>query len=90
MAEPGTLDRVYHYALQTMVERGYAPHYTEIARAFGVAPEGGKQLLHDLMATGIPAWLHPSIDLIASIAPFNNLPTHYRIGVEGRALWFGQ
>jgi uncharacterized OsmC-like protein len=49
------LDRTHHFILETFVERGYAPHYTEIAARFGVAPEEGKKLLHDLMGTGLPA-----------------------------------
>jgi hypothetical protein len=32
------LDRTLHFVLETFVERGYAPHYTEIAARFGVAP----------------------------------------------------
>jgi hypothetical protein len=43
------------------------------------------------MATpGIPGWLHPHTDYIASFAPFNNLPTQYRITIEGQQKWFGQ
>jgi hypothetical protein len=35
-------------------------------------------------------WLYPGTDLIASVAPFNNLPNQYRIGADGRQGWFGQ
>jgi alkylmercury lyase-like protein len=84
------LDRTHHFILETFVERGYAPHYTEIARRFGVAPEEGKRLLHELMDSGLPMWVHPGTDLIASVAPFSNLPTQYRITVDGRPGWFGQ
>jgi hypothetical protein len=42
------------------------------------------------MAAGIPGWLHPSTDYIASFAPFNNLPTQYRITIERQQKWFGQ
>jgi len=84
------LDRTHHFILETFVERGYAPHYTEIAARFGVAPEEGKRLLHDLMSTGLPLWVYPDTDLIASFAPFSNLPTQYRISVDGRQAWFGQ
>ncbi len=61
MGEADTLDRVYDYVLQTFVARGHAPHYTELAAAFSVGPEQGKALLHDLMGTGIPAWLEVSV-----------------------------
>lgn len=32
---------------------------------------------------GLPVWLHPGTDLIASFAPFSSLPTLYRISVHG-------
>jgi hypothetical protein len=90
MADTILMDRVYQYVLNTMVERGNAPHYTEIAKAFSVDPEGGKALLHELVETGIPAWLYPDTDYIVSFAPFHNLPTQYRISVDGRRDWYGQ
>ena len=64
--------------LETFVEREHAPHYTEIARRFGVAAEEGKKLLHDLMSTELTFWTYPGSDLIASFAPFNNLPNRHR------------
>ncbi len=90
MADSKMMDRTFHFILETMVESGVAPHYTEIAKAFSVPPEEGKKLLHELMGTGIPAWLFPDTDQIASFAPLNNLPTQYRISVEGRQKWFAQ
>ena len=79
-----------HFILETFVERGCAPHFTEIARHFGVPPEEGKALLRDLIGMGLPMWLHPGTDLIASVAPFNNVPNGYRVSVDGRPGWFGQ
>jgi hypothetical protein len=35
-------------------------------------------------------WLYPETDLICSFAPFSNLPTQYRISVDGVQKWFGQ
>lgn len=84
------LDLTHHFILETFVARGYAPHHVEIARRFGVPPEEGKTLLHDVMRTGLPLWVYPGTDLIASFAPFNNLPNEYRVGVDGRQGWFGQ
>src|SRR5437870_1525541 len=74
----------------TLVKHGQAPHFTDIGRAFGVSPDEGRRLLHDLMAAGLPNWLFPSTDLIASFAPFNNVPTHYRISIDGQQKWFAQ
>lgn len=76
--------------MQTFVQTGRAPHYTEIAEEFNLHPEGGKKLLRQLMGTGMAMWLHPDTDLIASFAPFNNLPTHYRLTVDGQQKWFAQ
>ena len=90
MAEARLMDHVYHYTLETFVTTGQAPHYTDIAKAFSVQPEEGKRLLHELMGTGIPAWLYDDTDYIASFGPFNNVPTQYRITVEEEQRWFGQ
>ncbi len=90
MADAQQLDRTYHFIQETFVKQGNAPHYTEIASEFSVSPEEGKTLLHELMATPLPIWLYPGTDLIASFAPFNNLPTQYRITVEGHQKWFAQ
>ncbi len=84
------LDRVYHFIMETFVKSGRGPHFIEIAKEFGLSPEGGKRLLRDLMNVKMPNWLYPNTDLIASFAPFNNLPTQYRITVGGRQKWFAQ
>jgi hypothetical protein len=90
MADMRQLDRTYNYILETFIKRGDAPHFTEIAREFSVNPDEGKRFLHELMALPLPIWLYPKTDLIASFAPFNNLPTQYRITVEGQQKWFAQ
>jgi len=90
MAELETMDRAYAAMMRAFVERGQALHYTELARALGVGPDEGRGLMHDLMATGVPAWLYDGTDYVASFAPFNNVPTQYRISVEGQQRWFGQ
>ena len=91
MANPTNLDRTFHFIMKRMVESGQAPHYTEIASGLGLSVEEGRKALHDLMTTpGIPGWLFPNTDYIASFAPFNNLPTQYRITIEGKQKWFGQ
>lgn len=90
MTDKVQLDRTYNYILGTLAKRGFAPHYTEIAKEFSVKPDEGKRLLHELMALPLPIWLYPETDLIASFAPFNNLPTQYRISVDGQQKWFAQ
>jgi hypothetical protein len=73
-----------------MIATGQAPHYTELARELGVSMEAGRRLLHELVDTGIPAWLHPDTDYLVSFPPFHNLPTQYRVTVEGEQKWFAQ
>lgn len=84
------LDETYHYILSRFVERGQAPHFTEIAAQFRIPVEEGRRRLHELMAARLPNWLFPETDLVASCAPFNNLPTQYRISVDGEQKWFAQ
>ena len=90
MADLTGLDRAYHRIMQWFINGGQAPHYVELAVDLGLAVEEGRQLLHDLMDTGIPAWLHPQTDYLVSFAPFNNLPTQYRVTVDGQQQWFAQ
>ena len=90
MNEQTQLDKTFHTIMKCMVETGQAPHYTEIATTLGVSPEEGRKALHDLFEAGIPGWLFPDTDLITSFAPFNNLPTQFRITVDGQQKWFGQ
>ena len=90
MNDPAILDKTFHFILKRMIETGRAPHYTEIAAELGVSPEEGRKTLHELFRARIPAWLSPGADYIVSFAPFNNLPTQYRLTIEGQQKWFGQ
>ena len=90
MSAPGQLDRAYQIIINRMMETGQAPHYTELATELGVQPEQGRKVLHDLFSPIFPGWLYPNTDYIVSFAPFNNLPTQYRITIEGRQKWFAQ
>ena len=90
MSEPTILDKTFHFILRRMIKTGQAPYYTEIAAELGVLPEEGRKTLHELFSRRIPAWLFPGTDYIVSFAPFNNLPTQYRLTIEGQQKWFGQ
>ena len=90
MAELAMLDQAYHSVMQRIIHSGQALHYTELAAEMGLDVEAGKALLYDLIDSGIPAWLHPETDYIVSFAPFHNLPTQYRITVDGEQKWFAQ
>ncbi len=90
MSDLSILDRVFQIIMKRMVETGVAPHYTEIGGELGLGMEEARQAVHDLFAARIPGWLFPNTSLIASFAPFNNLPTQYRITVDGQQKWYGQ
>ncbi len=88
--DKATLEKTFHIIMTRMLKTGQAPHYTEIAAELGVPVEEGRRALLELFAAGVPGWLFPNTDLIASFAPFNNLPNQYRIMIDGQQKWFGQ
>ena len=90
MADLRQLDRAYAAVNRRFIESGRGPHYTELAEEFELTPDEGRELLHELMNAGIPAWVHPDTDYIVSFAPFNSLPTQYRISVDGTPGWYAQ
>ena len=90
MAESTNLDQIFHLIMKRMVKTGQAPHYTEIAAELKISMEESRRALHELFKAGIPGWLFPNTDLIVSFAPFNNLPTQYRITIDGEQKWFAQ
>ena len=90
MFDLNMFDRAYSIMMQGFISTGRAPHYTEFAAALGLSMEEGRQLLRELMQSGIPAWQHPDTDYVVSFAPFHNLPTQYRITIDGQQKWFAQ
>lgn len=90
MSEPTLLDKTYHCIMKSFIQTGQAPFYTEIAKELGISVEDGKKALGDLFRIWRSAWLFPNTDYIASFPPFSNLPTQYRITIEGEHKWFAQ
>jgi len=91
MTGTNKMNETFHFIMKELVETGQAPHYTEIAAALGVSIEEGRKALHALFSLPMfPGWLYPNTDTITSFPPFNNLPTQYRITVDGRQRWFAQ
>jgi hypothetical protein len=91
MTDIGILDRAFYTIMRSFFHTGQAPHYTGLAKSLGLSMEEGRQVLHDLVDTGVhPAWLHPDTDYIVSFPPFHNLPNQYRITVDGEQKWFAQ
>jgi hypothetical protein len=87
MSEPIRMDRTFDIIIKRMVKTGQAPHYTEIAAELEIPVEEGRQALHELFKAGIPGWLFPKTDFITSFAPFNHLPTQYRITIDREQKW---
>ena len=90
MSDPKLLSNSFRFIMKRMIETGQAPFYTELAAELGLSVEEGRKVQRDLFTSGIPGWLYPRTDLIVSFAPFNNLPTQYRITIDGEQKWFGQ
>ena len=91
MADRELLARTYNAAISHNVCDGHAPHYTQLAKELGLSPEEARTALHELEKAGVPGfWLHPGTDVVSSLAPFSNIPTQYRISVDGEQKWYGQ
>jgi hypothetical protein len=90
MSQQGPMDKVFQIIMKRMMDSGQAPHFTEIAAEMDVPVEEGRKLLHELFSPGIPAWLFPKTDYVGSFPPFSNLPTQYRITIDGQQKWFAQ
>ena len=85
------MDQAYSAIMHSLVVRGTALHYTELAGALSLSPEQGRETLRELVGLGVPGvWLAEGTDYVSSFAPFSNLPTQYRISLEGKQAWFGQ
>jgi hypothetical protein len=90
MSEPIQSEKTFQIIMKRLMATGQAPHFTEIAAELEVSVEEGRKALHALFAPGFPAWLFPNTDYICSFPPFSNLPTQYRITIDGQQKWFGQ
>ncbi len=90
MADLETQDRAYYNINRYFIRRGYGPHYTELAADLGISPDEGRELMREVVESGIPAWQHPGTDYIVSFPPFNSMPTQYRISIDGQQSWFAQ
>jgi hypothetical protein len=89
-AEPQLLSRMYHAIMLGFVRDGRAPHYTNLAHQLGLGIEDARLTLHELIEMGLPTWLAPNTDYIASFAPFSGIPTQYLVAVDGQQRWYAQ
>jgi len=88
--ESQLLSRMYHAIMSDFVRDGRAPHYTDLAHQLDLGIEDARQTLHELIKMGLPTWLAPTTDYIASFAPFSSLPTQYLVSVDGQQRWYAQ
>jgi len=90
MADPELVQRAYTAILRHNVERGVAPHYTQLARDLGVSPDDARELQREAAGAVVGCWISHDTDYVHSWAPFSNLPTQYRIRVDGAENWYAQ
>ena len=88
MTDSQLLARAYNTIMSGFVRDGRAPHYTELAVSLGLSPHEALQVQGDLTASGLPIWAHPDTDHLAAASPFSNIPTPYRVTVEGQQKWY--
>ena len=88
----GTIKATYRTVLAHFIEHGRAPHYSELARALDVSIDKARELQRETAGAGPVAgcWMAHDTDHIESWAPFSNVPTHFKISVDGVQRWFGQ
>jgi hypothetical protein len=87
---PSDQARLYHQVITGYVDTGVAPHYVEIAKELDWSTDRARAILHEVVGSGLPVWLHPGTDLIASFAPFSSVPTLYRISIDGTPHGYAQ
>ena len=91
MSKSSELNQTFHIIIEKLIATGQAPQYTEIAAALEVSPEKGRKIMRKLFSTlGFPGWLNSKTDDVVSFAPFNNVPTNYRLTINGIQDWYGQ
>jgi hypothetical protein len=90
MSKPTSLDKAFQIIIRRFMASGQAPHYTEIAAQMDVPVEDGRKLLHELFSPDFPGWLAAGTDYVGSFPPFSNIPTQYRITIDGQQKWTAQ
>jgi hypothetical protein len=84
--------RAFTTILESFVESGRAPHYTELADVLGIGVDEARDVQRAAVEASPMAscWLAHDTDFIESWAPFSNVPTQYLISVDGVQKWYGQ
>lgn len=90
MPESEQVQQAYTAILKHSIENGVAPHYTTLAKTLGTTPDEARELQTEAARASIGCWISHDTDYIHSFAPFSNLPTQYRVSVDGVQKWYGQ
>jgi hypothetical protein len=90
MAEPELMQLAYTAILRGNIDAGVAPHYTALAEELRVTPDTARDLQREVAEAVVGCWISHDTDYVHSWAPFSNLPTQYRISVDGVQDWYGQ
>ena len=72
------------------MKTGRAPHYTELAAIHDLQPEEARQAQHKAAESSVACWFAKDTDYVESWAPFSNIPTNYRVTINGEQKWYGQ
>ena len=90
MQESTLVQRAYTAVVEHFVKTGRAPHYTELAAILGLQPEEARQVQHKAAESSVACWFVKDTDYVESWAPFSNVPTNYRVTINGEQKWCGQ
>jgi len=90
MTEPELIQRAYTAILRHNIDAGVAPHYTALATELSIAPDAARDVQREASEAAVGCWISHDTDYVHSWAPFSNLPTQYRISVDGRERGYGQ
>ena len=90
MADSELVQQAFTSILRHNVEDGVAPHFTALASEFGLTPDDGLELQQEATRASVGCWISHETDYIHSFAPFSNLPTQYKVSVDGGQKWYGQ
>ena len=80
----------YTTIMQHFIEHGRAPHFTQLASMMSMTIEEARLHQAEAARLGVGCWLAHDTDLIESWAPFHNIPTQYKITINGEQKWYGQ
>ncbi|MFT5195404.1 MAG: hypothetical protein ACI9EW_001981 [Cellvibrionaceae bacterium] len=88
--DPMAVQTTYTTVMKHFIEHGRAPHYTQLATMISMSVEEARQHQAEAARLGVGCWLAHDTDLVESWAPFHNIPTQYRITIDGKQNWYGQ